>query len=74
MTNLVALKAGPKAPPDLADQFRRLADAIERGEVTAAVVACIKGGEFEFVYGASIRDCLELATIMQARCIERYRE
>lgn len=74
MSNLVALNAGPRAPADLPEKLRALADAVERGECTAAVAASVKGGSFEFIYGASIRDSLELATILQARCIERYRE
>lgn len=70
----ISLNAGPKAPPDLSREVREIADAIDRGEVTALVAALVRGSEFSFVHGASIRDCLELATLLQARCIERYRE
>lgn len=74
MTNLVRLNVGPRAPSDLSAQLREIADAIDRGEVTALVASMVRGNEFSFVYGASIRDSLELATILQSRCIERYRE
>ena len=73
MADLIRLNAGPRAPADLSKQLRDLADAIDRGEITALVAAMVRGQEFEFVYGASIRDGMELATLLQARSIERYR-
>ena len=74
MSNLVVLDSRPKAPKDLAAELRKAADAVDRGEITALVAAYKEGTEFVFIYGASIRDCLEFATILQHRCIERYRE
>ncbi|HEU4344770.1 MAG TPA: hypothetical protein VFU31_24745 [Candidatus Binatia bacterium] len=64
----------PKAPADLSAQLREIADAVDRGEVTALVAAMTRGKEFSFVYGASIRDGLELATLLQHRSVERYKE
>ena len=74
MTNLVLLDVGPRAPSGLSAQLREVADAVDRGEVTALVAGMVRGNEFSFVYGASIRASLELATILQARCIDRYKE
>lgn len=72
MTNLVRLDVGPKAPSDLSKTLREIADAIDRGEVTALVAGLVRGNEFEWVYGASIKDGLELATLLTARCLKRY--
>jgi hypothetical protein len=72
MSNIVLLDAGPKAPSDLSRQLRDIADAVDRGEVTGLVAGYFSGNEFEFLYGASIRGCLELATILQYRCIRKY--
>ena len=66
------LKAGPKAPATLAADLRRIADQVERDEVTALVAAMVRGNEYEFVYGASVRDSLELSTLLQYRCLRRY--
>lgn len=74
MSNLVRLDVGPKAPADLSAQLREIADAIDRGEVTALVASMVRGNDFSFVYGASIRDGLELSTLLHHRCVERYKE
>lgn len=74
MADLVCLDVGPRAPSDLSASLREVADAIDRGEVTSLVAAMVRGGEFSFVYGAGVRDGLELATLLQARSLERYRE
>jgi hypothetical protein len=73
MADLIALNAGPKAPSGLSAELRSLADAIDRGEVTSVVAAYVNGGHFDFVYGASLSSGLELATLLQHRCIERFK-
>lgn len=73
MTNLVRLDVGPKAPADLSRNLRDIADAIDRGEVTALVAGLVYNGGYEFVYGASYSACLELATLLQHRCIEKFK-
>lgn len=70
--NLVKLNAGPKAPEDLSRILRELADAVDRGEITALVAAYTHGSEFKIQHSASIRDGLELATLLQSKCLKRY--
>lgn len=72
MADLVRLDVGPKAPADLSRQLREIADAIDRGEITALVAGLVRTSGYDFVYGASYRDCLELAALLQYRCLRRY--
>lgn len=72
MTNIVRLEAGPKAPSDLSRILRELADAVDRGEITALVAAYTQGNIFQMQYSASVRDGLELATLLQHHCLKRY--
>lgn len=72
--NLVKLDAGPKAPSDLSRILRELADAVDRGEITALVAAYTQGTDFKIQHSASIREGLELATILQSRCLKRYEQ
>lgn len=72
MTNLVRLDVGPKAPSDLSKQLREIADAIDRGEITALVAGLVRSNGYDFVYGASYKDCLEIASLLQYRCLKRY--
>lgn len=72
MTNLVKLNAGPKAPDDLSRILRELADAVDCGEITSLVAGYVKGEKYEFQHSASVKDGLELATLLQYRCIKRY--
>lgn len=71
--NIVPLNAGPKPPSDLARQLRDIADAVERGEVVDLVAAYMQTGAYEFLYGTSLSTGLELATLLQHRCIERFK-
>lgn len=68
---LRVLEVGPKAPSDLSAHLRSVADAVDRGEIVAAVLATM-GKEYEFHYGGSLSQCLELATLLQHRCAERF--
>ena len=69
---LRVLDVGPKAPADLSAHLRSVADAVDRGEVTAVVIATL-GKEYEFHHGGSLSKCLELATLLQWRCLERFK-
>ncbi len=68
---LSLIDAGPRAPADLSERLREIADAVDRGEIVAAVIATA-GKEFEFHFSGSLRECLELATLLQSRSVERY--
>jgi len=69
-----ALKPANKLPVDLPGQLRALADRIEAGEVTAFVAAMAANGNYEFLFASPDTDNLVLASLLQARCIERFRE
>lgn len=71
-TKIVSLNAGPKAPADLSRILRELADLVDRGEITALVAGYTQGNVFQFQHSASIRDGLELSTLLQYRCLKRY--
>ena len=73
MSNLFAIDAGPKAPADLSQKLREYADAVDRGEIVDFVGAYVQDGEYRFMYGASIKDCLVMATLLHANCVQRYR-
>ena len=70
---VVAASFGQKAPDNLAADLRKIADAVDRGEITAMVAAFVEKGEYSFHYAASISSGLELATLLQHRCLERYK-
>ena len=74
MSNLVAIDAGPKPPSDLSQRLREYADAVDRGEIVDFVASYVQNGEYRFMYGASLRECLVMATLLQANCVERYRQ
>ena len=73
MTNLISIDTGARAPDDLPEKLRALADAVERREVTALVAAYVRADSFEFLHSASVREGMELATLLHSRCLERYR-
>ncbi len=68
--NVVSATFGSKAPSGSADELRALADAIDRGEVKKVVCAA-DGVDYQFVYGASLEDCVTLSTLLQWRCMRR---
>lgn len=71
MSDLRVLDSGPRAPASLAADLRAIADAVDRKEVVA-LVAAYMGKDYTFLYGASVRDGLELATLLQNKCLQRY--
>ena len=73
MADIVLLDSGARAPDDLPEKLRALADAVERREVTALVAAYVRVDQFEFLYSASVSNGMELATLLHSRCLERYR-
>ena len=70
---VVTAQFGAKAPSGSSDELRALADAIDRGEVTKVVCAA-DGVEYQFIYGASLQDCVALSTLLQWRCMRRMEE
>lgn len=72
MADLIKYEFIKRAPPGLAAELHFLIDAIDRGEVTSMVIAYTHKNEYEFIHGASVKDALELATLLQYRCLKRY--
>ncbi len=70
---LVVATFGDKAPAGLADDLRALADSVDRGEVTKVVVGA-SGSDYEFIYGASLQDCVTLSALLHWRCMRRMEE
>lgn len=66
------INAGPRAPTDLSRQLRELADSVDRGEITELIAAYPMKGEYEFLYGASLRDALTLSILLHHRCVLRF--
>lgn len=64
---------GRQAPLDLAQRLRELADSVEAGDTSAAIIGYICDGEYRFLWGASLLDSMTLATLMQQTSIDNMR-
>jgi hypothetical protein len=60
-------------PDDTANVLRRLADRIERGEVSALIVGMVADGCYEWMFPSSRVDSLTLSALLHATCIDRMR-
>lgn len=72
--NIQQVKFGKRAPDDLPGILREMAGAVERGEITSMVTACVRGGQYEIGFSASLEDSLVLSTLLHTRSIEKFRE
>jgi hypothetical protein len=63
---------GPRVAPDLPGILRDLADAAERGDVTAIVFGYIDQGQYITRQSASLQNALVLSTLLQNRCINAF--
>jgi hypothetical protein len=64
---------GNKAPSDLANVLREMADSVERGDITALVAAYVENGEYLFTYGASMSQAVVLSSMLQDQSIQRMK-
>lgn len=71
--NLIQVQFGRRAPDDLPGILRELADAAERGEVTAMVMASVRNGSYEIGMSASLEQSLVLATLLHTRTVDKFR-
>jgi hypothetical protein len=71
--NVKEVQFGPRVPDDLPGILRELADAAERGEITAFVGAYLRNGEYWTQHSANLRDGLVLADLLHARAMEKFR-
>ncbi len=69
--NIVQIK---RPPSDLAGHLRAMADAVEAGQITDAVIAYVWEGNYSFTYGASKAECIVMSAMLQQNCIDRMRE
>lgn len=72
--NIIEAKFGARVAPDLPGILRELADAAERGEITAMVLAYIREGDYITQHSASLQNGLVLASLMHARALEKFKE
>lgn len=61
---------GRKAPDNLAQDLRALADAVDRGEVVELVAAYVRQDEHEMLYAASLAQSVFLATLLHRRAVD----
>jgi hypothetical protein len=62
-----------RAPSDLSQILRDIADQVDRGEITDFVGAYCMNGAYDFLYGASLHSSIVLAAMLQHTCIDRMR-
>lgn len=63
----------PRVDSELVRTLREIADAAERGEVVELVAAYVHANEYKFVYGASLTESLVLVSLLQHRCVQRFK-
>lgn len=64
---------GSRAPSDLANTLREMADAVERGNITALVAAYVENDEYLFTYGTSMTEAVVLSSMLQDQSIQRMK-
>ena len=62
-----------RPPSDLAERLRELADQVDAGRLTDAIVAYVSDGNYDFIYGASLHQCIVLSSLLNQNCIDRTR-
>ena len=67
---IVALK---RPPSDLAARLRELADQADAGRLTEDVIAYVSDECYEFTYGASLSQCVVMASLLHQNCVDRMR-
>lgn len=68
--NVVPIK---RPPADLSKRLRELADMVDEGVVTDAVMAYVCDDRREFLYASSLSECLVMSAMLQQNCIDRMR-
>jgi hypothetical protein len=74
ISNVRAVKFGKQPPSDLSKFLRETADAVDRGDVVEFVCAYTQDDQFQFRYGASLKECLVLSALLHSQCIGRFKE
>ena len=64
---------GNRAPSDLSNVLREMADAVDRGEITGLVAAYVHNDEYLFTYGTSMSQAVVLSSMLQDQSIQRMK-
>lgn len=64
---------GPRAPADLPEVLRTLANLAESGEITSLICSCVSNGDYELHFSASPAEGLILSSLLHARAVERMK-
>lgn len=60
--------------PDFAAELRKLADAVERGDVGSCVVAATWHGCYTFIKPSSLSESIILTTLLHDSVVRSFRE
>ena len=62
-----------RAPPGLADDLRRMADAVDRGEIIDLVACFVEDGCYCYLWAASLFDSVGMSALLHQQAIDRMR-
>ncbi len=66
-------KFGKHAPSDLSQRLREMADAVDEGKITAAVIGYVYEENYHFLWGASLAESILLSALLQQTSIDNMR-
>lgn len=72
-SNIKAVKFGKQPVPGLAADLRRMADAVDRGEITDLVVIFVENDCYCYLWAASLFDSVGLTAMGHQQAIDRMR-
>ena len=64
---------GRQAPSDLSQRLREMADEVDKGKITSAIVGCVRDDNYHFLWGASPAESIVLAALLQQISIDNMR-
>ncbi len=64
---------GKQAPSDLSQRLREMADEVDNGKITSAIIGYVYEGNYNFLWGASLSDSIILAALLQQTSIDNMR-
>ena len=73
MNNIKEVKFGKRAPSDLSNVLRSLADDVDAGRVVSLVAAYVDDNEYSFLMAASLQDELVMATLLKDKIIQKFK-
>lgn len=63
---------GRRAPADLADQLRKLADLVDQGQLEEMTALYVANGEYQILWAASLESSLAHAALLLKRAADRF--